>query len=174
MQQKGHQGLVTKCSRKLLKHYEYKALKTLLQEDINKHPTAVAIASNQLLINQDGDAPAAFLTKEGDMYINPTYKAPSLLLKTTSREQCLSDMSCEYEVQRYHIIQAQWYHLTPSSRLVRETQVLCGQEAVVFQHETDHLNGIPIWLGSSISSHSPSYCVVPHKSTLEASHSIQN
>lgn len=57
-----------------------------------------------------------------------------------SQEGCLSHPGLQVTVQRYPAIGATWYDETGKFF----NQFLQDQEAIIFQHEMDHLNGITI------------------------------
>ena len=60
-------------------------------------------------------------------------------------ERCLTYGNLTFAIRRYKEIQAVWYEYDPDKKdLVKVTRALKGLEAEVFQHETDHLNGITI------------------------------
>lgn len=159
---RGNKGLLVGCDRTLLSPKEYLKLQQTMLTELRKHPTAIAIASNQVLKNNSGRVPAAFLTIEGDLYISPSYVVePSNFLANTpyyNNEVCLSDMTQMHKVLREPVIRVSYHYLAPTRsghKLRQETRVLFGQEAAMFQHETDHLNGKPIWLKSQQDYHTP-------------------
>lgn len=144
--ERGNAGLVTPCDFSVRSVKEYKKVRKKLLKAFNACPQAVAIASNQVLANEYGEAPAAFLF-EGKLYINPTYEEPKLFqvsLYIGSVERCLSDITNQHTVKRWNLIQVE-YLLLDRCSLYPKRQLLCGQEAVVFQHETDHLRGVTLW-----------------------------
>lgn len=142
---RGNIGLTARCDFSVRSVKEYKKVRKELLKVFNACPQAVALASNQVLANEYGEAPAAFLF-EGKLYINPTYSVADDLDYTAQYELevCLSDITQGNKVRRWNLIQAE-YLLLRGNSLYPKRQLLSGQEAVVFQHETDHLLGVPIW-----------------------------
>jgi peptide deformylase len=91
-------------------------------------------------------------TKKVDIFINPkviktdgekTY--PVIKLEDEGEEDflegCLSFPDFFGQVKRFLKIEAEWEEIE-GEKLVKKTKTMNGFEAVVFQHETDHLNGI--------------------------------
>jgi peptide deformylase len=57
-------------------------------------------------------------------------------------EKCLTYGPQAYLVKRFKAIRAIWYEFDSESKtLLKRTGRLAGQDAQVFQHETDHING---------------------------------
>jgi len=85
-------------------------------------------------------------TSNPTLYINPSYTKIDNSKKVLSTEGCISynNGKDKYLVERYNIIQAEWYYFIGDNKLERMTTTLDGDLAVIFQHETDHLNGITI------------------------------
>lgn len=83
--------------------------------------------------------------KEFHIVINPFY-TPTEKKKIKSIEQCLSlDGEQFYYVERNKYISTKYYSLSPDgSRLVEVKRRMQKNEAVVFQHEYDHLKGITL------------------------------
>lgn len=83
--------------------------------------------------------------KEFHIVINPTW-VPLEKKKTKSIEQCLSlDRSEFYYVERYKYISVKYYSISPDTKkLVEVKRRMQKDEAVVFQHEADHLKGITL------------------------------
>jgi peptide deformylase len=80
------------------------------------------------------------------LIINPAYENPNILTKkSNSLEGCLSySLGKEtYNVLRYPEIKASWQELK-NNRLVDKIDLLELSNSIVFQHETDHCNGITI------------------------------
>jgi len=77
------------------------------------------------------------------IFFNPKYK--SLKGNTVkSQEGCLTlGKDNKYNVTRYTEVLAEWeeYNL---SGLAKKKRILTGLSAIIFQHETDHINGITI------------------------------
>ena len=73
--------------------------------------------------------------------INPTWKPLFEGLDSVEEEGCLSFPGRRVKKKRHVSIDAEW---TDAQGRVRGA-ILVGYEAKVFQHETDHLNGICIF-----------------------------
>lgn len=106
-----------------------------------KSKSAYAVAANQV-----GIALRLFVVRKAkqnglptDVFINPTYVATPDSRRKLSGERCLSFPGQEFKIVRDSKVLATYYD--PRER--REfTILLVGLPAVIFQHETDHLNGI--------------------------------
>jgi peptide deformylase len=60
-------------------------------------------------------------------------------------EKCLTYGEITFAVKRFKGIRAIWWEYNPSTnKLEKKSKTLHGLQAEVFQHETDHLNGITI------------------------------
>jgi len=89
--------------------------------------------------------------KEVEIFINPTFVAisrersvPMVRDEESSEnflEGCLSFPKLWGEVERYLRIRAEWQKLV-DGRLVNRQREMEGLEAVVYQHELDHLDGV--------------------------------
>ena len=128
-----------------------------LTKALGSRSEGIAIAANQTLNNKLGTIPSAFLYR-GQLYLNPYYRGaydseqhsdtielgdgPATILVP---ESCLSYHE-PVLTTRFQTIYVT-YHLydpdTKTLKLVKE--YLKGLDAIVFQHETDHLNGTGIW-----------------------------
>jgi peptide deformylase len=73
---------------------------------------------------------------------NPAYY-PSSKKKTFVGERCLTYGVNLYKVSRYKEIRAVWFE-NEDSKLVKKSALMSGDNAIVFQHETDHTNGVTI------------------------------
>ena len=73
--------------------------------------------------------------------INPSWKPLAEGLFSVEEEGCLSFPGRRVKKKRQKIIDAEWTNA--QGRTVRA--MLVGFEGIVFQHETDHLNGICIF-----------------------------
>lgn len=72
--------------------------------------------------------------------------------QTTWAEKCLTYGELTFAVKRWREVQAVWWEFDTDAdwanpRLIKKTKNLKGLLAEVFQHETDHLNGITIASG---------------------------
>ena len=77
------------------------------------------------------------------MFFNPKYK-PINQNTVMSQEGCLTHGKDNlYKVTRYTDILAEWEEFN-GTELVEKKQELVGLSAIIFQHETDHINGITI------------------------------
>jgi peptide deformylase len=74
------------------------------------------------------------------VYVNPKYR-PLSDQTVESIESCLTHGKDKpYKIKRYHKILAEWQDIG----LVKKIQELNGMSAIIFQHETDHINSITI------------------------------
>ena len=120
-------------------------------------PEGIAISSNQALNNALGKIPSCFLYRD-QLYINPSYRGaydseqhsdtielgdgPATILVP---ESCLSYHE-PVLTTRFQTVYVTYHRRIPGTmqfELVRE--YLKGLDAIVFQHETDHLKGVGIW-----------------------------
>jgi peptide deformylase len=123
-------------------------IKKRLQSVFNTCPTAVAIASTQVQFPADLEAPTASFYYKNKIYLNPSYIAASDSDVITSEEGCLSDPGRCYLVARYtHIIVTYsiLYNTLKGQRICTYIRDKSDFEAIVFQHEIDHLQGRVIW-----------------------------
>jgi len=84
--------------------------------------------------------PLAFFVTFDGVYINPSWM-PISINKTSKSEGCLSFPGRRCFVSRYDSISASWIGIDGFSY----KRTLHGLEARIFQHETDHTNGICIF-----------------------------
>lgn len=82
--------------------------------------------------------------KEDTFHIgfNPNYYPDGK--DTNTVEGCLSYPDEQYFLGRKKSIRAVYYALNQGGRLVKITRKMTNDEAIVFQHETDHVYGITI------------------------------
>lgn len=109
----------------------------------------IAIAAPQVGIFSRYFVSLVDLTNMDDsptLYINPRYAAIEGSRKINNLEGCISynGGKDKYIIERYNIIKASWSYFSGSSKLKEVEAVLEGNSAIIFQHETDHLNGITI------------------------------
>lgn len=85
-----------------------------------------------------------FQDNDGLMMIamNPQYIPTGSRTKIV--ESCLSYPDEDYVVKRYKTIKANFWTFDDNKKLKKMSINLRGNVAVVFQHETDHLNGVTI------------------------------
>lgn len=83
--------------------------------------------------------------KEFHIVINPVL-FPLEKKKTKSIEQCLSlEKDQFYYIERYKYVSVKYYSISPNSdKLIEIKRRLRGEEAIIFQHEYDHLRGITL------------------------------
>ena len=109
-------------------------------------PNAIAVAANQLLRtpkNKSARLPACFYYN-GELICDPEYTI--ILPKTPTKEGCLSDAGITRKPMRSPMIQAT-FRVFKADKLGKfQTKILTGLDAQVFQHETDHLHGLGIWM----------------------------
>jgi peptide deformylase len=117
--------------------------KFLLLAAMAEELDGLGMAAPQLGMNQ-----TFFVKKEPEGYrvfINPTYeKAEDNLPLLTKREACLSIPGIEIPVSRVEEILAKWFEVSEDGKIEEKQSVLTEFESRVFQHETDHCNGITI------------------------------
>ena len=75
------------------------------------------------------------------VFINPFYKSESEKFSTI--EGCLTYPGQHYKVDRFKKVSAEWQEISKEG-LVDQKQDLEGFFAQIFQHETDHTDGITI------------------------------
>ena len=81
---------------------------------------------------------------EWRLFINPTYR-PLAQQTVDSIEGCLTYGSENtYKVKRYTKILAEWKELDLKDGFTTKTIELSGISAIIFQHETDHINSITV------------------------------
>jgi len=105
---------------------------------IDKNKTAVAIAAPQVGIYQ-----RFFVMKFGDkmeLCVNPEYEVKPGMSMVSDFEGCLSFPGNFRKVKRYRNIRATWINQDG----VKVTKNLKEWTSRVFQHETDHLDGVDI------------------------------
>lgn len=97
----------------------------------------VGVNANMFIYSPDG--------AEYHMVFNPKW-FPDGSKKTKSIEQCLSLPKDEfYYVERYKYINVVYYSLSPNSnRFKKVTRKLRKDEAIIFQHESDHLKRVTL------------------------------
>jgi len=97
----------------------------------------VGMNANMFIYSPDG--------VEYHMVFNPQW-FPEGSKKTKSIEQCLSlPQEDYYYVERYKYINVIYYSLAPSKNALKKvTRRLRKEEAIIFQHESDHLKGITL------------------------------
>jgi peptide deformylase len=117
----------------------YKQLKKRLKEAFQSCLNAVALASNQLALNPNKEAPAAFYYKD-KLFINASYHPITMAGYRDVLEGCLSNPGHVHQVRRWNAIQASYLYMK-QGRLKYSLDTLTGFDAQVFQHEIDHLNG---------------------------------
>ena len=85
------------------------------------------------------------------LFINPVYVGDSSKYDTI--EGCLTyGPNVHYTVQRYTKIRATWQEIAFDGELKNKSEIFENVIAQIFQHETDHVNGITIaMIGQKIS-----------------------
>ena len=74
--------------------------------------------------------------------INPTYFPKGS--RGTYMEACMSYPDRGFRVKRYKSVTAHFWTITSEKKFVFLKKILKGNAAIVYQHETDHLNGITL------------------------------
>lgn len=80
-------------------------------------------------------------TNQAHVCYNPQYYKASAYVRLL--ERCLSYGDLRFYLERPKEVQAVWYEWD-NTKLVKKTKRLKGLNAEIFQHETDHLDGITI------------------------------
>lgn len=125
---------------------------TNLGEILEKSENGAGLSANQI-----GSKKRFFGLKSGEnkriiIYVNPriaksfgTKVYPAIKLDNGEEEDflegCLSFKDFFGQVKRYLKIEAEWEEIE-GDKLVKKTKTMNGFEAIVFQHEADHLDGI--------------------------------
>lgn len=114
--------------------------------------TAAGLAATQLGYKRSFFGLKMDKKKKLEIFINPKIRATygklryPLIVRDDGREEvflegCLSFPDLFGEVKRYMKIEVEWEEVV-SGELVKRQRILTGFEAIVFQHETEHLGGI--------------------------------
>lgn len=78
------------------------------------------------------------------LFVNPTYR-PLAQQMVDSVEGCLTyGTENTYKVKRYTKIFAEWKEEDIAGGFVTKKQEMTGISAIIFQHETDHINSITV------------------------------
>lgn len=104
----------------------------------------IGLAGPQIGINKKFFVAFSTTITEWKLYINPKYKPLNSDNTIQDTEGCLTYGTDKYLVTRYPKIIAEWQKITPDNELKTITRELEGLDAVVFQHETDHCEGVTI------------------------------
>lgn len=129
-----HETLHTKC--KPVNFKEAKKLATLLKQEYDqvvkdaKSMIVVGLAAPQIGL------PKRMFIALGEVFINPSIHSVSTGIQVMSDEGCLS-LPDTYRRPRYSSITVSWLD---EARKLRH-QVFSYREAIIFQHEYDHLEG---------------------------------
>ena len=121
----------------------YEISKQLIEE-VNKH-NALGIAAPQVGIPKKL-AIVRFKGEEGKKdtllpVINPLYFPKGS--RAQFIEGCLSYEDEEFTIKRYKSIKARFFAFDPEGKVIRPVEmILSGRDALVFQHEADHCNGV--------------------------------
>lgn len=123
-----------------------------LSELLEKSDNGAGLAANQIGSRKRFFGVKNGQTKKVDIFINPkvvqTYGEktyPVIKLDDGGEddflEGCLSFPDYYGTVKRYLKIEAEWEEIE-GNKLVKKTRTMNGFEAIVFQHESDHLDGV--------------------------------
>lgn len=108
-----------------------------MQEILASHADGVGLAANQV-----GIAKKIIVFRDSPYYaINANIVKIKDKTIVTSTEGCLSNPGQTWDVDRYSAIQVQYFDLSG----FKICRVYKGFQAIVWQHEIDHTNGISIW-----------------------------
>ena len=99
---------------------------------IMRKQDGVAIAANQVGLT------GSFFVTEKDVFVNPSFYPSVDAKQVLMQEGCLSIPGLTLLVPRWNMIEVEYQDEEGKSHV----GTLEGFEAHVFQHETDHLNGI--------------------------------
>ncbi len=124
----------------------------ILSKILEKGENAAGLAATQLNINKRFFGIKNSAKNEVNIFINPkieeTYGEkifPKIIDKNDNEEDflegCLSFPDYYGTVKRYLKIDASWQEIV-KGKLISRREILNGFEAIVFQHELDHLDGI--------------------------------
>ena len=109
-------------------------------KDTNEANNGAGLAAPQIGIDR-----RMFVTRDGKIVINPIILYPECMKEEMSHqfEGCLSLPDMMGLTERYPFVFAQWEYLVfEPTRLEKLTLAkISGTEAIVFQHEYDHLEG---------------------------------
>ena len=119
-------------------------LKAIKVKDWLKGKPAYAIAFNQLGLEE-----RCFVANRGkslklksNIIFNPSYKAADGFEEIESEEKCLSYPGQKFKIKRFDKVRVEYFIFDIGSKIKKIIDDLKGTSAIVFQHETDHLNGI--------------------------------
>jgi peptide deformylase len=108
-----------------------------------KSKSAYAVASNQLGFSSKffvGGKKWKQNKLPTDIFINPSYEGTPSAEKIEEVETCLSYPGQKFKVFRYNEIITKFYD--PRDKKTKVV-TLTGLASIIYQHETDHLNGRP-------------------------------
>jgi len=82
--------------------------------------------------------------KPGEIHVgaNPIYYKDGKVINTV--ESCLSYPDQTFFIERYKYIRAVYYAFTQDGKMLKVNRTMRGEEAIAFQHETDHIYGITL------------------------------
>ena len=83
--------------------------------------------------------------------VNPRYFPQGS--RTQIVEGCLSYPGDRYLMKRYKSVRAMFFTFNSEKKIIAKNIILRGHAAIVFQHETDHLNGITIAMKGKFFGH---------------------
>jgi len=123
-----------------------------LSEILEKSDNGAGLAANQINSKKRFFGLKNGQTKKIDIFINPRITAsygekiyPVINLEDGGEEDCLEGCLSfpDYfgTVKRYLKIEAEWQEIE-GGKLIKKSKTMNGFEAIVFQHEADHLDGI--------------------------------
>lgn len=135
--------LIEDCDCEEITQDEFEEIKTLGEAMIKK---CIELGGVGLAAPQIGIFKKMFVWKNSEntfqIAINPKYFMKEKK-RTNIIEACLSYPERTYYMSRYKKISASFYVLK-DGELQRIYRTLSGRQAYIFQHETDHINGITI------------------------------
>ena len=123
-----------------------------LSEILEKSENGAGLSANQIGSKKRFFGLKNGQTKKVDIFVNPRIiqtfreKTYPMIKMDDGKEDdflegCLSFPDYFGQVKRYLKIEAEWEQIE-DNKLVKKTKTMTGFEAIVFQHELDHLDGI--------------------------------
>lgn len=116
-------------------------IKKMIDFCIDEH--GVGLAAPQIGVYYRFFVAINLKSNKWNFFINPLYIAAGPV-EVESIESCLTyGLEKFYKVKRFKKIKAVWF-VTKDRKLIKKTKVMSSKQAILFQHETDHINSITI------------------------------
>tara|TARA_R100000995_G_C3435748_1_gene100745 strand:+ start:162 stop:608 length:447 start_codon:yes stop_codon:yes gene_type:complete len=130
-------SILRKVLDKVQHGYHGKVYSRMWFKTMNKRRNALGFSANQLNMNQY--AFLALINNKWAFFANPVIvRASDKTIKDV--EGCLSIPNVQYEVTRHDWVELDWEDRQGNGH----TEKFKGLNAVIIQHEIDHLNGVLI------------------------------